>query len=463
MTQPLYDTTDYGRPAPANLASIPPTVWQSARTAFRQAWQANPSQAFVNAPVLAGEDFFDGAFDSTTSDTDIVKAIADGQHRDRKPGLPLEEQQARIEAAGLAQSVTPDPAYSEEALTLIIDSGRLERSASLVSQAAPAWHLPFSLAASFAAGLCDPVNIASAFVPLLGEQRVMALLGTGRMASAAISGAASGATAQAALEPLLAANRAQLQADYTAVNSLLNISLGALLGSAAHSLSTLAPRQPPISASRLQPDAAETPRPVPQESAATPLTDGPPEPLHAPDNPSYLADPANPIQSAAQTPLSPGEPLPHVDSNVGSHVDTTQPLSTSEATTTYASPEPPAQAQASRFATFEEAQASFETALADINTRRWEKLFIDADENVLPAPPKSPAPAHLDELAELTAASRYAGQRLDRALETEQLLDREALDMIAGERQSALGQIDAEMTKIGEQQQVLESFLACVL
>lgn len=60
-----------------------------------------------------------------------------------------------------------------------------ERSQGYLASKQPAWQRPFSLLASFVAGALDPINIASAFVPVLGEQRLLSLAGSAWGAAAA--------------------------------------------------------------------------------------------------------------------------------------------------------------------------------------------------------------------------------------------------------------------------------------
>lgn len=162
--------------------------------------------------------------------------LAPPPEQQRKPRpLSLAEQQARIEAAGLTGAVQPKPEYDAEALAIILDDARTRRTRALLGQNEPLWHKPFSLAASFAAGALDPLNIASAFIPVLGEARMLSLLGKasgawGRAGWRALQGGLSGLAGAVALEPLVSAQQRALQRDYGMGQSLLNIGLGALLG-----------------------------------------------------------------------------------------------------------------------------------------------------------------------------------------------------------------------------------------
>lgn len=89
--------------------------------------------------------------------------------------------------------------------------------------------------AGAAASILDPINIASAFVPVIGEARFAALAGDiGLTAARLARGAAEGVAGAAAVEPLVLLQARSEQADYDAYDSLLNITFGALIGAGLH-------------------------------------------------------------------------------------------------------------------------------------------------------------------------------------------------------------------------------------
>lgn len=100
------------------------------------------------------------------------------------------------------------------------------------------------LAARFGVGLVasmlDPLNVASAFIPFLGQARVAAALGGaaagvgGRLAVRAIEGAGQGFLGALALEPANLWLAAQDQDDYTMGDALVNLAFGTALGGALH-------------------------------------------------------------------------------------------------------------------------------------------------------------------------------------------------------------------------------------
>lgn len=83
--------------------------------------------------------------------------------------------------------------------------------------------------------MVDPINIASAFVPVVGEARFLQLVNRfGKTGARAIRGTAEGAVGAALVEPLVAINATEEQADYGFTNSLLNVAFGAATGGGLH-------------------------------------------------------------------------------------------------------------------------------------------------------------------------------------------------------------------------------------
>ena len=99
-------------------------------------------------------------------------------------------------------------------------------------------------ASQFGAGLVaqalDPINLAAAFIPVVGEARLARMLeaaGTSAWSRAGVYaqvGAIEGAVGTAALEPAMHFMASELQEDYTMADSLLNIAFGTLIGGGLH-------------------------------------------------------------------------------------------------------------------------------------------------------------------------------------------------------------------------------------
>lgn len=91
------------------------------------------------------------------------------------------------------------------------------------------------LGTAFLVSAVDPLNIASAFIPVVGEARFAYLAGKLGVTGARVArGAVEGAVGAAVVEPLVYLQAQSEQADYDAYDSLLNIAFGTVLGGGLH-------------------------------------------------------------------------------------------------------------------------------------------------------------------------------------------------------------------------------------
>lgn len=92
------------------------------------------------------------------------------------------------------------------------------------------------LAVEFGAQMADPLNIASAFVPVVGHNRFMSWAATmgGPTKARIVTGAVEGVVGATMIEPIVYAASKQEQADYGMYESLTAVVAGAVLGSALH-------------------------------------------------------------------------------------------------------------------------------------------------------------------------------------------------------------------------------------
>lgn len=92
-----------------------------------------------------------------------------------------------------------------------------------------------ALTAGLVASVIDPLNIASAFIPVVGEARYAAMVARfGVTGARAARGAIEGAVGAAIVEPFTLAAASYEQADYSAADSLASIAFGTALGSGLH-------------------------------------------------------------------------------------------------------------------------------------------------------------------------------------------------------------------------------------
>jgi len=126
---------------------------------------------------------------------------------------------ARIKEAGLALTV-PDDGIPEPALNILMDRKRTEMRRADIWNRGPSGFVPgaLNIGAALAGSMMDPINIASAFIPIVGEARYAAILagagGTlGRTGARAAIGAGEGLLGSVIVEPFTYIPRTQQQAD----------------------------------------------------------------------------------------------------------------------------------------------------------------------------------------------------------------------------------------------------------
>lgn len=160
----------------------------------------------------------------------------------RAPDTPLltaDEAKARVKDSGLP--ITIDGDIREGALNILLRRKQEEMQRQFILSSGPRGSAPVAILAGFAASAIDPLNIASAFIPVVGEARYARMLAAASGASERAGvragvGALEGAVGAAAVEPLVLQNAREYQADYDMSDSLTNIAFGSILGGGLHSL-----------------------------------------------------------------------------------------------------------------------------------------------------------------------------------------------------------------------------------
>lgn len=135
----------------------------------------------------------------------------------------------------------PEQGIRQGALDILIDRHREQAARQQVMTRANGGAFGTQLAAGISASLLDPLNIASAFVPVVGEARYASILGRaatplGRAGVRAGVGAVEGAVGAAIIEPLPLLAAQQDQTEYGLSDSLANIAMGGLLGGGLHTV-----------------------------------------------------------------------------------------------------------------------------------------------------------------------------------------------------------------------------------
>lgn len=158
------------------------------------------------------------------------------------PRLDMIDALDRVKKAGLDKQLTlpnqPDMPQAQLEIMIRNAKARAEREATV--ERGPQGFIPSALqvGTSFLVGAADPINLASAFIPIMGELRYGKLLAaagdsvSARLATRAAVGAGQGAVGQAALEPLDWWAHTQEGRDFGMSDVLHNIMFGAALGGA---------------------------------------------------------------------------------------------------------------------------------------------------------------------------------------------------------------------------------------
>ena len=200
-------------------------------TAWDQAWATNPVTGIYRQAELAQT----GINATTNLPIQTIERIGQNQAH---PNLTPDEADARYGIEGeLSFSDYAENGIPEAAAKSLHDWKQQEiQRRDILSRATPGF-LPGAgrLGAMFAASALDPINIGSAFIPVLREARFAALARSiGLPAARVARGALEGAAGQAAIEPLILLQARTEQSDYDMYDSLLNITFGTLLGAGLH-------------------------------------------------------------------------------------------------------------------------------------------------------------------------------------------------------------------------------------
>lgn len=216
-----------------------------------ETWMDSPLSQITNLhqqDIAGGRGVDWNAIHAGTGGVDFGEAINGPAISDAvKPAVPrmdILEANDRVKKAGLDKALKlpnqPDIAPAE--LEIMMSRAQRRQQYEATQERGPQGFVQSSLSVgtSFLVGAVDPLNVASAFVPVMGELRYAKLLaGAGarvasRTAIRAGVGAAEGATGQALLEPLDWYAHTQEGRDFGMSDVLHNIMFGAVLGGTLH-------------------------------------------------------------------------------------------------------------------------------------------------------------------------------------------------------------------------------------
>jgi hypothetical protein len=222
---PIYTTLDDGQ---SYLEELPVSLGSAVQAAAEKKFIDNPLTALARSVAQSEYRYVPGSMGMAT------------QFRRDTPLLPAEEARQKAKELELEIDV-PDQGITQgqfDYLTKIKqDENRLNSILSrapndITSKAA-------LMGTSFAVAALDPLNIASAFIPVVGQAKYSAMLANAvkplsKAAVRARVGFQEGVIGAAVLEPLNYGLAQYEQRDYTLSSSLENILFGGVLGAGLH-------------------------------------------------------------------------------------------------------------------------------------------------------------------------------------------------------------------------------------
>jgi len=193
----------------------------------------------ADQPVPTGEVLYNYAADALAmSPFQSIGRARDLGEAQRTGGvISLEKQQAMYDEAGV--DIKPKQMVTRAMAQQLIDSAMVRRHNSSVMQRATGWQTAGGFAASLGASVVDPINLVSAFIPIVGQAKYAGMLAQqgSRVARAGTRfkvGMFEGAVGATITEPIVMSVAAQEQADYTAADFAVNMIFGGVLGGGLH-------------------------------------------------------------------------------------------------------------------------------------------------------------------------------------------------------------------------------------
>ena len=217
---------------------------------FTDAPEVNPNLTLDDLPGTFG-DAVGASAESALYNSPVWQLKRTWDDNQTPGGLNLDYETARSKAKEAGVDIQIDPkGMTEGQLSMLIERKRFQARTQDALARGP--HGFTAGAAYFMSGLgaamLDPINLASAFIPVargVGMAGDLALAGrlgeagaaastAGRVAARLRVGAVEGGVGQAMLEPLTAYRASQEQEDYGITDTLMNVGFGTVLGAVAH-------------------------------------------------------------------------------------------------------------------------------------------------------------------------------------------------------------------------------------
>lgn len=205
---------------------------------FNEALASNPTSMLGRINELGSARLPEGAFDNAP-----VGIFGDPSLEPMpSPNLDAPTARQRVKDAGLEGLIEiPEKGLPELAVDILIRRKKEERERQSTQARAPGG-LGVGLArlgTSLAASALDPINVGTAFLPVISGARYADWLASrttllGRVGVRAGVGAVEGAAGAAVVEPLVYAGKKLEQGEYGLLDSFLNVTIGGVLGAGLH-------------------------------------------------------------------------------------------------------------------------------------------------------------------------------------------------------------------------------------
>ena len=159
------------------------------------------------------------------------------QRDETSPILTTDDQDKRIAEAQV--KLKSKNGMRESTLNLLIERKQDEAKEQNAIARASGWQSAGGIAAGFVVSAFDPLNIATAYIPVAGPAMYATSLAKqstrlGRLGTRVGFGASQGLVGAAAVEPIVAMQASNEQADYTTTDILMNLAFGTVLGGGLH-------------------------------------------------------------------------------------------------------------------------------------------------------------------------------------------------------------------------------------
>lgn len=177
-----------------------------------------------------------------SSELDIARYGTSGtgaegfEDRPATPYIPAAQAREKVKNAGVKLDL-PDEPVPEGYVDLLIErkSAEMARKDAIARAPGGFWAGAAKIGTGIGVSLLDPINVASAFIPIVGEARFAGLTASmGLTGARAVRGAAEGAVGAAMVEPIVLGAAAAEQADYGLADSFSNVAFGTVIGGGLH-------------------------------------------------------------------------------------------------------------------------------------------------------------------------------------------------------------------------------------